>query len=34
MNMESEKEMLLEDNIRNALMTLGWAEIFYIDINH
>ena len=30
--MESEKEMLLEDNTGNVLMTLGCAEIFYIDI--
>lgn len=30
--MESEKEMLLEDNTGNVLMTLGWTEIFYIDI--
>ena len=28
MNMESEKEMLLEDNTGNGLMTLGWEEIF------
>lgn len=34
MNMESEKEMLLEDNTGNVLMTLGWAEIFYIDIKN
>lgn len=32
MNMESEKEMLLEDNIGNMHMTLGWAGIFYTDI--
>lgn len=31
-NMESEKEMLLGDNIGNMFMVLGWAEISNLDI--